>query len=78
MVGAWMRMQIVAGKGHCDVGGKFGAKEFWGVEVVVIVVIVVVGPAAGKGGKSEVRLRGTPFWRIQAADGTKRGPAAGN
>ena len=32
--------------------------------------------AAGKGGQSEVRCRWTLFWRIQAAHGTKRGPAA--
>jgi hypothetical protein len=32
--------------------------------------------AAGKGSKSEIRCRWTPFWRIQTADNTKRGPAA--
>ena len=35
------------------------------------------GSSSRKRSKSEVRLRGIPFWRIQAADGTKRGPAAG-
>lgn len=42
MIDIWTRMQIVAGKEHYNIGEKFGAKEFWGVDVDVDVVVIVV------------------------------------